>query len=166
MQGVRDRLNPFPALLALVTRVPARHPFPTLVLRSPLHRLISRHFLLLTFAGRKSGRTITTPVAYVREDDTLLLTTVRPWWRNFEAGGPVGVTLAGRDVDGTAEAITDEEAVADGLERMIDRWRPNARLAGIPLARDGRADREELLKTARAGRVVVRVELGPDAQTP
>ena len=30
--------------------------FPALLLRSPLHRLISKSVLLITFTGRKSGK--------------------------------------------------------------------------------------------------------------
>jgi hypothetical protein len=37
--------------------------FPAMLLRSPLHGLMSKRFLLLTFTGRKSGRKHTIPVA-------------------------------------------------------------------------------------------------------
>jgi len=34
---------------------------PAAILRSPLHRLMSKRFLLLTFAGRESGKRYTIP---------------------------------------------------------------------------------------------------------
>lgn len=38
---------------------------PQLLLRSPLHGLMSNRYLLITFTGRKSGKRYTTPVAYL-----------------------------------------------------------------------------------------------------
>jgi len=36
--------------------------FPALLLRSPLHALVSKSTLLITFTGRKSGKKYTTPI--------------------------------------------------------------------------------------------------------
>jgi hypothetical protein len=38
---------------------------PQLLLRSPLHGLMSNRYLLITFTARKSGKRYTTPVAYL-----------------------------------------------------------------------------------------------------
>ena len=56
---------------------------PAAVLRSPLHRAMSDKYLLLTFTGRKSGKRHTTPVAYLKEGETLLMTADSPWWKNL-----------------------------------------------------------------------------------
>ena len=57
-------------------RDPAEPPFPPwvfkwimnpaikLILRSPLHGLMSKRLLLITFTGRKSGKQFTTPLGY------------------------------------------------------------------------------------------------------
>ena len=69
---------------------------PTLVLRSPLHPLMSGRYALLSFTGRRTGRRYTTPVAYTRDGaDRLLLSTDSPWWRNLAGGAPVSLRLAG-----------------------------------------------------------------------
>ncbi len=60
---------------------------PQLLLRSPLHGLMSSRYLLITFTGRKSGKQYTTPVAYLGEGDTIILTTDSPWWKNLRGGG-------------------------------------------------------------------------------
>ena len=49
------------------------NPFMKTVLRSPLHGMISRRLLLITFTGRKSGKVFTTPISYEQEGATLLL---------------------------------------------------------------------------------------------
>ena len=59
---------------------------PAAVLRSPLHRVMSGKYLLLSFTGRKSGRRYTTPLAYLAKGDDLLMTTDSPWWRNLRRG--------------------------------------------------------------------------------
>lgn len=51
---------------------------PTLLLRSPLHGVLRDSVLLITFRGRKSGKAYTTPVNYLHEGDTILLTTDSP----------------------------------------------------------------------------------------
>ena len=49
------------------------NPIVAAILRSPLHAAMSNSTMLLTFSGRKSGRTYTTPVNYVRDGDELLV---------------------------------------------------------------------------------------------
>jgi hypothetical protein len=74
---------------------------------------------LLTFTGRKTGKTYTLPVSYHRGDDTVTVVTkrLRNWWRNFETPTQVELRLAGRTYTGTAEAQTDN---TEALEFMID----------------------------------------------
>jgi hypothetical protein len=45
------------------------------ILRSPLHRVLSKSTLLITLSGRKSGKLYTLPVNYVREGDILWITS-------------------------------------------------------------------------------------------
>lgn len=76
------------------------NPLLILMLRSPLHPLLSGNTLALTYTGRKSGRTYTTPVNYVRDGDRLWATSyrTRTWWRNLRNGVPVSLRLQGREV--------------------------------------------------------------------
>ena len=70
---------------------------PKLILRSPLHRIMSGRLMLLSFTGRSSGRSCTTPVSYIVEDaGTLLIAGGAPWWANLRSGSPVSVRLGGR----------------------------------------------------------------------
>ncbi len=68
-----------------------------LVLRSPLHGLMSGKALLLGFIGRKSGRRYVTPMSYVRVGDEVLMSTEAPWWKNLVGGAPVEVRLKGEN---------------------------------------------------------------------
>jgi hypothetical protein len=51
---------------------------PGLILRSPLHGLMSRKTLMLGFTGRRSGQRYTIPMSYVRVGDEVLMSTEAP----------------------------------------------------------------------------------------
>lgn len=75
--------------------------------------LISRRLTVVTYAGRRSGRTFSTPVAFRRAADTITIGVQFPdaklWWRNFLAeGGPISLQLDGVDRTGHAVASRDE----------------------------------------------------------
>jgi F420H(2)-dependent quinone reductase len=70
---------------------------------------LGRHFTTLTYTGRRSGRTISTPVGYRRAGDVVTIAVVvadaKSWWRNFTgAGGPLTLHLDGVDRPGHAVA--------------------------------------------------------------
>lgn len=45
------------------------------ILRSPIHGMVSKSILLITFTGRKSGKTYTTPVSYSQDGDLVTIFT-------------------------------------------------------------------------------------------
>jgi hypothetical protein len=81
----------------------------TLLLRSSLHPLASGRLALITVTGRRSGRAITLPVGYRRDDGHLRIPVVFPerklWWRNLRGGAAVTIRLRGEDRRGRAEAL-------------------------------------------------------------
>ncbi|GAB4576273.1 MAG: nitroreductase/quinone reductase family protein [Anaerolineae bacterium] len=107
------------------------------LLRSPLHGLVSRWFMLVTFTGRKSGRTFTTPVEHFRIGDDIAFLTRRErrWWRNLQHGAPVTLRLHGHDVRGTATTSAGDPAhYRAALEAYLTRY-PN-RLTVFGASRD------------------------------
>ncbi len=58
------------------------------LLASPLHFFASKHILLVSVTGRKSGKVYTTPLEYKQEGDDLMIFTQkdRKWWRNLISG--------------------------------------------------------------------------------
>jgi hypothetical protein len=75
-------------------------------------RFVGRSLALLTYTGRRSGRTFTIPVGYRRAGDEVTITVAMPdaktWWRNFlGAGGPLSMQLGGADRTGHAVATRD-----------------------------------------------------------
>ena len=79
-------------------RVPLRalrlaNPLVRVVLRSPVHRVLSGRLLVLSYRGHRSGRTFRIPLRYAETaDGAFVAVAVRPdrklWWRSFRAGTP------------------------------------------------------------------------------
>jgi hypothetical protein len=63
------------------------------VIRSPLHGMVSKSIMLITFTGRKSGKTYTTPISYTRNDDLVTAFTHAKWVRNLDGGAPVTLII-------------------------------------------------------------------------
>ena len=70
--------------------------------------------------GRKSGRTYTTPVNYVRDGDELLAVGSRrhSWWKNLRGDAVVSVRVRGRKMRGEAEAF-EGTAAEEGLLAVL-----------------------------------------------
>lgn len=136
------------------------------LLRSPLWRLFGPRLMLLTYTGRKSGKSYTTPVNGIREGSRLTVTSYRPrvWWRNLRGGAPVTVRIAGQDLQGIGEVIEDNAGVAAALSLYLQQAPEYARYYHVTFCPDGKPNPEEVARAAR-DRVVVRVELfGHDSQ--
>lgn len=140
------------------------NPLLRVVLRSPLHGLVSDSLLLLSYEGRRSGDRFRTPVAYERDGDEFVVTTFREagtWWRNFQDGHPATVWLRGDSVDVYGRAYTDEDVVAEWLETLVERDARILSLFDVPESPDD-AD----LATVAADLVVVRFAIPEDGRGP
>ena len=90
------------------------------LLRSRLHSLVSKHYLLISFTGRKSGKLYSTPVEYMREGDVLTFFTQRQrtWWKNLQQNAPVTVRICGQDYHTSAEIILDPARISASFRKM------------------------------------------------
>jgi hypothetical protein len=93
----------------------------TALLRSPLHGLISSDIMLITFTGRKSGRSFTTPVTYSQEGEQIVFHSTQGWWKNLEGGAPVTLRLRGRDRAGYAVPIRDLPTIVAAIKAFLER---------------------------------------------
>jgi hypothetical protein len=74
-----------------------------------LDKAAGKAMVMITYTGRKSGKSFTLPVGYKRKGDELLIGVALPdqknWWRNFsDEGGPISVKLDG--VERTGHAVS------------------------------------------------------------
>jgi len=144
--------------------MPIKNPsnaFMSWLLRSPLHSLVSGGMLLLSYTGRKSGRTITVPISYQAQPDGSLLSTslrTRTWWRSLRGGAPVLLHLRGRPYRAAALALEDHQAVSEALASYFSLNPGAARFFNVTLAANGQPSAADLARLARE-RVVIRFTL-------
>ena len=84
--------------------------------------MVSKTVLLITFTGRKSGKTYTTPVSYSQTDDQVFIFTHAAWWKNLRSIAPVTLALRGREFRGLAEPVADDkQAIAGHWQHICGR---------------------------------------------
>jgi hypothetical protein len=140
----------------------AANPLITWLLTPRLHALLSRDLLVLHFRGRRSGRSLATPLSYVEQDGRLYLCTrpeVASWWRNLRGGASAEISWRGARVPARAwvlDAASEEAAM--GFRAFLSRNPGTASLLyHVEVASDGAID-EVLLRHALGEAVVVRIE--------
>lgn len=143
------------------------NPFVDRILRSPLHGLMSNSTMLISYTGRRSGKSYTTPVNYVRDGDTLLVVSPREhsWWKNLsERGGvPVVVRVRGADFKGVGQAFEGEAAIEEGgLLTVLQRVPAYRRYWKVELTPKGQPADPEALSRIANDNVLVRIgDLAP-----
>jgi deazaflavin-dependent oxidoreductase (nitroreductase family) len=139
-----------------VINVPMR-----VVLGLPFATPLSRRLMLITYTGRKTGKTYRQPLSYVEHDGALLTPGGGKWKLNLSPGEPVRMRLRGRDVTARPEFISDPGEVQRLLAVMIAA-NPRVRsFVGIPQNADGHLDRDRLQTALRYGFRIVRWQLDP-----
>ena len=130
-----------------------------LMLRTPgLQQLVGRSTALLTFVGRRSGKTYTTPISYAQQGDRVILTchTSRQWWRNLGSNPRVQLRLAGKDILGEA-FVVDGDVALELFLAFIRKQRMVARASGISF--ESGTPNEKQAAAALEDTVVVSVRL-------
>jgi hypothetical protein len=129
------------------------------VLRSPLHRIACRSVMLITFTGRKSGKSYTTPISYLREGNRVTAFTGARWWKNPKGGAPVPLLIRRQELRGWAVPVAqDKEAVAAALQAFLRQVRTDARFYGVKFDPDGEPNWNDVQQAAQRA-VLLRVQL-------
>jgi hypothetical protein len=161
------------------------NPIIKLLLLSPLHGFASRDILLLEYTGRRSGKKITVPLSYIREEldtgvveggennevdkdgesdssnvvheaDYLILSLRRrTWWRNLKGSAPVRLRVRGKWISGVGEAIEDKEKAVHDLGLYIQQHTYLAKYFEVRIE-EGKPDPEDLAREVEK-RLMVRV---------
>ena len=141
------------------------NPFVRLILRSPLHVLMSAVILLITYHGHKSGKEYTLPVQYAQNSKTIYIVPGMPeqktWWRNLKDGSPVRITLRGKILAGNGILLkqdSDAETIIKGLNLYLRRFPALAKYHHVRVDPDGTFKAEDVRKAAETV-VMIRVDL-------
>lgn len=114
-----------------------------------LQRIVGGSTALVTFVGRRSGRTFTTPISYAVIDGRVIMTghRTRSWWRNLIDNPEIEMRLRGRRHHGTASILKGEESI-ELLARLLEMQPSLARFTGVSINEDGKADRDDVASVA------------------
>jgi hypothetical protein len=77
-------------------------------------KFVRKGITVVSYTGRRSGRTFTTPVGYQRKGDVVdirvMIPDAKTWWRNFSGeGGPLTLELDGKQQTGHATSHRDDK---------------------------------------------------------
>jgi deazaflavin-dependent oxidoreductase (nitroreductase family) len=129
------------------------------MLRSPVHTMVSKTVLLITFTGRKSGKSYSTPVSYSQSGDQVSIFTHANWWKNLRSSPSITLRIRGRELQGLAEpVIEDKQAIAAGLAAHLRKVPSDARYYGVSFDDHGTPRAEEVERAVQSV-VMVRVQL-------
>ena len=134
------------------------NPLMRLVLGGRAHGMLSSRLMLLSFSGRKTGRSYTTPVSYVREGADLLVPGGGAWWKNL-AGSSARVRLQGEWKSVTPVVIYEPDELSETLGRMLAANPAIALFTGIQPETNGRPITESLDRERNRGFVIVRLHI-------
>jgi hypothetical protein len=139
--------------------------FMRVLLRSPLHRLRSKHLVLLEFRGRRTGKRYSMPVSYWQPDpeQVICLSSAvwAKWWRNLD-GAEVAVWLRGAKRLGKAELIDDRETRRSVVTSFLNYNAHDAQYYEVPTDARGAPDPDATLKLADAAETkVISIALAP-----
>jgi deazaflavin-dependent oxidoreductase (nitroreductase family) len=128
------------------------------LLNSPLHPLLGPGFALISVTGRKSGRSISTPVNVVTIQGVRSVISLRnrKWWRNLRAGGLAQLRQGGKLFPVRSEVVETPAEVNGLMQAYFAQYPGYAKYFKIPLGKDGQPAPLQLEQVA-GKHVVVRL---------
>lgn len=141
------------------------NPFVRLILRSPLHGIMSASVMLITYTGCKSGKEYTLPVQFASENHTINIVpgnaNKKTWWRNLRREPAMKLWMAGVAKSGRAVVLEGDfqvSLITQLLTTYLLRFPPSAKMRNIRIDQDGRVNQEDVERAAQST-VIVRVDL-------
>jgi len=129
------------------------------ILRSPLHGMVSETITVITFTGRKSGKTYSTPVSYSQKGSQVIIFTDGRWSKNLIGGAPVRLRIRGKDYSGWADLVADDkELMANTLVEHLKVVRRDAQYYNVTFDEAGNPRMDEI-RRAVDHVVMIRVTL-------
>lgn len=144
--------EPIFAFINIVVRV---------LLKSPLHFLMSSSVLLVSYVGRNSGAAYSTPVRYMHSGGRIrcLTTDHVQWWRNVQANPVVSLLVQGTSSRYNAVVLErDSTSTQKLLTEFLAVYPQDAAYQDIRLNSDGSLNGDDLAKASHTA-IVVEFEL-------
>lgn len=135
------------------------NPLIIILLHSPIHFILSKRIMVLTFYGHKSGKKYRTPLSYLKvEEDILCVTSLENvWWRNLVDESKVLVTIKGKTLEAAGLAVKDFDEVKNGLVNILNHNSIDSYFAKVRLI-DGIPNMQDIEKAAPI-HVLIKIKL-------
>ena len=111
------------------------NPIVKVLLRSPLHSLISKNTMIIEYVGHKSGRVMSTPVSYVRKGNDIFsfADPIHLWWKNLKANKDVQLTIEGKIYEGKAQIIENQDEIVESYNYFLNILPRSAKFSNVQL---------------------------------
>ena len=134
------------------------NPFVRLILKSPIHFLISHQILLFRVVGRRSKKIFEIPASYAHINDSLVCVTLREnlWWKNFKDIETQEIYFKGKKINKNISInFTDNAFVREKLKELIEHNPIDAFFAGVKLDKNKVPNSDDLDKAAELHTVII-----------
>ena len=128
-----------------------------ILLKSPLHFLMSNSVLLIEYTGRKSGITYSTPVRYMYAGSRIRCFTSEEvqWWRNVRASPSVSLLVRGSAGSYNSTILDRDPAGTQHLlSEFLSIYPQDAIYQEIGLNSDGSLNSDDLVGASNSAVVV------------
>lgn len=111
------------------------------LMKSPLHSLVSKQYLEISFTGRKSGKRYKVVTAYKHRGSSIEIISPGKWWKNLEHDAAnVRVLLRGNEYPIDPETFYQSSEVPDAYRHVFTVSASTAKLYGVRRNADGSPD--------------------------
>lgn len=134
------------------------NPFVRIILKSPIHFILSHQILLFRVIGRKSKKIYEIPASYAHINDALVCVTLREnlWWKNFIDIEDQDIYFKGKKINKKISInFSDDNFVREKLKELIEHNPIDAFFAGVKLDRNKVPNSEDLDKAAKLHTVII-----------
>ena len=134
------------------------NPFVRVILKSPIHFILSHQILLFRVIGRKSRKIYEIPASYAHINDSLVCVTLREnlWWKNFIDIENQDIYFKGKKINKKISInFSDDNFVRTKLKELIEHNPIDAFFAGVKLDRNKVPNSEDLDKAAKLHTVII-----------
>ena len=134
------------------------NPFVRIILKSPIHFILSHQILLFRVIGRKSKKIYEIPASYAHINDALVCVTLREnlWWKNFIDIEDQEIYFKGKKINKKISInFSDDNFVRTKLKELIEHNPIDAFFAGVKLDRNKVPNSEDLDKAAKLHTVII-----------
>ncbi len=128
------------------------------LINSPFHILLGKSFAVINVTGRKTGKSIKTPINVMPVGNTLMVISLRnrTWWRNLRGGGVARLRHAGKQFQVRGEVVETPSLVAAGLADYFAQYPTYAKYFNVTVDSDGNPNHQEL-ECAAGERVLIKL---------